>query len=114
VRYCFLAAGVASLNVENGNVIDPGAEGRYRPLLDQLSGPGSLVEADLSKPPLDAWFSGERLHHVVDARAEEPPRPFPVAARHEQYWWIFYQKDRFDHQLTRLMVVKGIPKDPPQ
>lgn len=89
------------------DIADPEAETRYGPLLDLLSDPQHLALADLTeKDTYKAWFQGQAVRQVIDAREESPPTIDPVAMTDGKYWWVFFHRRR---ALTELLVIKALP-----
>jgi hypothetical protein len=102
-----LRYGLSHDNQERGSAVEPNAEKTYEKILDLLGNDVTL--ADLSKPDFKAWFPGERVDQVIDARDDAISKSHaPVALRGAptdgKYWWIFY-RDGNDH-LNGVMVVK--------
>jgi hypothetical protein len=101
-----LRYGLNRRNKDRGTATDLNAPKTYGPLIDLLSKPTTL--ADLSKPEFKAWFPGELVTQVVDARdAEFPKSHGPVALADApssgKYWWIFYRDEQ--DNLNGVMVV---------
>jgi len=90
------------------DIVDPGAESRYTPLLDLLSNPVNLALEDLTQRQTYAkWFGKSMVRQVIDAREDSPPAIDPVAVTDGKYWWVFYHHQK---RFTELLVIKAIPQ----